>query len=1192
MTYLRKYLLLLFFITFIVKLTICQNTLKKGDIEVRFLKDQVEVKQGKSFFDILYIKNKTNNPVTLNVQFNTPKDWKIIGNSMEKITLQGYAEISIPVRVSLSKNADGGVGYAIVAVINNEKGSVYNTVYAFVKIPVISSVNIKTDKTSAFFNQKELKSNFAITIENSGNVDELINIQFTPDKSITVTKNKEELTIDKLNIKSGETVKLEYEVKLNSEIDYNKYRVHKLNININKRDSVIKKAIWFKYINWKYKNEMPEYKKPLSIELTAYNIFGTTAPVYIGRVYGNILLKNQKDIYYSFENYNRKTGADLWVNSRLETKFSTRKTSVFLGDYTGNFEHSMYGRGIAVSQKLGKNNNIIKGVFTKRVVRNIQNYAGSYTHNFQKLFALEFGGVYSENTDYGDNFKLGFAKLTTNIAKNSVMLIIGNSESDYRRFTENITYKGWGYRAGFSGRIKKATFNFRSEYGTPHYFGYSQGRQYSEGLINAYLKKNKIINIQIFNQSYRPFVYTDDGISTDRFSKFRKVKTMFGYYTPKNVFLYAGPVFDEENSNNFVYLSTEDIFGTYTGSLEAGARIYNKFTDNSFTFSAKYGITSVYNYSLYLNGVSYEGRLGERQYNVAQITASFKQKSFGVHLIYHLGPYNISQQFSYFYSLIYSKSLNIIPFYEKYIINNKLLLTLRGSYINNLSSENSRINLNTGVRWFAGKGWTVNFLNTSSFHRVNNNSGSNTFTSSYFEFGINKSFDIQQPRLKYYKYTAVFYKDLNGNRMHDANEPGVADVLAEINRAYPEKDLINKNYNGEFLANELYSNEEGKIEYDNIAEGEYKIKFTPQDNGNEHFETEGTVKFFNANKDTVMYIPFMERNKLFGRISLHRSKHSALGEIPLDNIKITVEGSGKTYSTLTDKEGYFEMYIPVSDYYKVKVNNIFREHFSLRQEYYIVKFNGYKSFEISFDFDEKERKIHFDESDFLITDEDEADKDFTFDDIKVIKQTNLKGIIKDANSLLPLHAIVTVYNSTTNELISETASSRRTGVYFTSFFAGDNYAIKVKAKGYWTYTEDLYINQITTFDNIDKDVLMQKIYIDEEIKTENLKFKPESAELSPLAKAELDNIISVLFLNPDIIIEVNGHVDDMEALSVDGRKLSEARANAVAGYLIKNGLSEKRIKIRAVSNSDPKSHTDSPEGRAQNRRVTIKVAGF
>ncbi len=1190
MIFFKKYVAFLYVFIFFSISAFGQKTIKKGDLEIKFVKDQVEIEKGKSFFDILYIKNNTSEPITFNVQINVPRDWKIIGNSFEKITLQSYAETLIPVRVTLSKHINGGVGYAVVAVINDEQGSVYNTVYAFVKVPVITSIRVKTDKTSAYFNQKALKANFKIMLENNGNIDEVTSINFHPDKSLIIEKDHENVTVDNLTVNSGEVKTLNYTARLNNETDYKKYTVHKLQIDVNIRDSVIKKTIWFKYIDWKYKNEAPEYKKPLNLELTAFNIFGDSKPIYIGRVYGNILFKNKRDISYSIQNYNRKTGGNLWINSRIETRFNAQKTSLFLGDYIGNFEHSMYGRGFFLSQKFGKKD-IFKASATQRLVQNIRNYAASYAHKFPFPLTLEAGGVYSENPVFNDKFQLGYGKFNTNINKNNLMFLFGKSRSFYNRFQNNTIYDGWGYRAGFNGKFKQINFNFRSEYGTPLYYGFSQGRQNTELFANTTFGK-KHLSFQYFNQSYRPKVITNNEIITNRYTKYQKSKILFGYYTPNNIFIYAAPVFTHENTNNFVYYDPNDNFGTYTGMTEIGTRVYNKLSDNSFSFSASYGITSIYQYSNFLNGISREGSLGDKHYTVAQITSSFKQKNLGVHLIYYLGPYNISQQFAYFYSLIFSKSLSIIPFYEKYLLHNKLKFSLRGSYINNLASKNSRINLNTGITWFAGKSWTINFLNTTSFHRVNNNSGSESFTSSYFEFGIRKTFDIQQPRLKYYNYQAIFYKDLNGNRIHDANEPGVSDVITEINRANPEEDLKNKNYNGEFFANQLYSNEEGKIEYDNIVEGKYKIKFIPQNVQFSKYESEETIKEFTIKKDTVMYIPFMERNKLFGKISLHRAKHSALGDIPLDNIKITVEGNDKTYSTLTDKNGYFEMYIPVSDYYKVKINNIFKEHFDLRQDYYIVKFNGYKQFELSFDFDEKERKIHFDESDFLITDEDITNKDFSLEDIKIIKQTNLRGIIKDANSLLPLHATVSVIKRNTHELISETASSRRTGVYFTSFFAGDNYLIKVKAKGYWTYQDELFISQVTTFDNINKDILMKKIYIDEEMKTENLKFKPQSAELSALAHAELDNLLSTLFLNPDVIIEVDGHVDDKEALLVNGKQLSEARAKAVASYLIKHGLSKSRVKIRALSNSDPISRLDTPEGRAQNRCVNIKVAGF
>jgi outer membrane protein OmpA-like peptidoglycan-associated protein len=177
-------------------------------------------------------------------------------------------------------------------------------------------------------------------------------------------------------------------------------------------------------------------------------------------------------------------------------------------------------------------------------------------------------------------------------------------------------------------------------------------------------------------------------------------------------------------------------------------------------------------------------------------------------------------------------------------------------------------------------------------------------------------------------------------------------------------------------------------------------------------------------------------------------------------------------------------------------------------------------------------------------------------------------------------------------LISETASSKRTGVYFTSFFAGEDYNIKAFAKGYWVYKENLNINQITTFENITHDILLNKVFLDEEIKSDNLRFESESVELSPLAKAELDNILTLLFLNPSIHVEVIGHTDNLEALVTNALDLSTGRASSVASYLVKHGLRESRVKIKGVEDKFPKSNEDSNSGREKNRRVEIRVTAF
>ena len=1170
-----------------------QVNLSKEELEVRFYKDQVEIKPGKSFFNILSIKNKSNQNIEFNVQLNTPKDWEIIGNAYEKRSLPPNESINLPVRVAVSNNAKGGVGYVIVATITNNKGSIIATEYSFLNIPGISDIKVETSKKSLYFDHKDLSSSFTIKYNNIGNIDEIVNVKIDPENSIFIEGSEGDILVEDVRIPVNKTEEVTYNIKLKEDIDVQKFQFHKVRLSIDLTDTVINRIVWFKYLDWKFENVFSNAIKPLNIEAIAYNIFKDFEPSYRFRIYGDILLKKNRNIRYSLENItrDRSNRNNLWINSRNFIQFNTPKTSIYVGDNTRNYEQIMNGRGISITQKI-KNHSEISGTYTRRLTRDVNKFGGSFYHSFNIPISFEIGGAHVDELDQNIKSYLGYSKVSTKISKNFTMsMLYANSQIHNQSNNLNTIYKGWSYKSSLIGNYKKIKLRISSIYGSPHYTGFSKGRFNINGIVTTPIFAKSNLQIVYFNQIYRPAYIINNVSIADRTSKDQFLNIRYQKNILDNVMFFAGPELKLKSTNSFASLNPENPISTYTTLGEAGLIFFQKYSGNSILFSAKYGLTSVYQYSTELNGSPIE-YLGNNQFNIAQLNINYRRKYFNLNLIYYHGPYNISQEFVYFYTNYFSRSLNIMPSYERFIYKKAIKLTLRGSYINSISSKNSRLYLNSSLDWFANKGWSFRFLNTTSYQRIKSSVDISNFYSTYFEFGIRKTFNINQPRLKYYDCKAIYYKDLNGNQIHDINEPGISQVLSDFKRNNPEKDIQDPNYNGEFINNELLSNQEGIIEYINMPQGEYKLKYAPQNLNLGTFETETVEKIFTINSDTVMHIPFLERNKLFGNVNLNRTKHSALGDIPIDNIKITVEGNEKIYSTLTDKDGNFELYIPVADYYKVKITNIFREHFNLRNEFYIVKFNGYKQFELSFDFDEKERTIAFDESDFLVNDDDVADDDFSFDDIKVIKQTNLKGAIKDANSLMPLHATISIHNSNTNQLISETASSNRTGVYFTSFFAGDAYNIKVFAKGYWVVKENLNIQQVTTFENITKDVLLRKMNIDDEIKMDNLGFKSESAQLSPLAKAELDNMISMLNLNSSVHIEVSGHTDNIEALLTNAVQLSDARAKNVAAYLVKNGLQENRIKIKAMGNSDPISKEDTERGREQNRRVDIKVAGF
>lgn len=86
---------------------------------------------------------------------------------------------------------------------------------------------------------------------------------------------------------------------------------------------------------------------------------------------------------------------------------------------------------------------------------------------------------------------------------------------------------------------------------------------------------------------------------------------------------------------------------------------------------------------------------------------------------------------------------------------------------------------------------------------------------------------------------------------------------------------------------------------------------------------------------------------------------------------------------------------------------------------------------------------------------------------------------------------------------------------------------------------------------------------------------------------ELDAIAATLQKNSTVKVEIQGHTDSVGRASYN-MKLSENRAKAVMDYLVKKGIDPKRLSAKGFGLTRPMASNDTPEGRAQNRRVELK----
>lgn len=101
-------------------------------------------------------------------------------------------------------------------------------------------------------------------------------------------------------------------------------------------------------------------------------------------------------------------------------------------------------------------------------------------------------------------------------------------------------------------------------------------------------------------------------------------------------------------------------------------------------------------------------------------------------------------------------------------------------------------------------------------------------------------------------------------------------------------------------------------------------------------------------------------------------------------------------------------------------------------------------------------------------------------------------------------------------------------------------------------------------------------------------FATDSSTVQPQFRPTLDKVADVLSRYNQTYVDVYGHTDSTGSAAYN-QSLSERRADAVADYLVMRGMQPARIATRGFGLTQPIASNDTPEGRAQNRRVEIKI---
>lgn len=210
-------------------------------------------------------------------------------------------------------------------------------------------------------------------------------------------------------------------------------------------------------------------------------------------------------------------------------------------------------------------------------------------------------------------------------------------------------------------------------------------------------------------------------------------------------------------------------------------------------------------------------------------------------------------------------------------------------------------------------------------------------------------------------------------------------------------------------------------------------------------------------------------------------------------------------------------------------------------------------------------------------------------EVATTQVTILKGVITAADTKKPLEADIEVIDNVRNEIIAAFKSNSQSGRYLVSLPSGVNYGIVVRKEGYLFHSENFDIPKSSAFQEVVKNVELNKLAVGTKIVLRNIFFDFDKATLRPESQAELERVYKLMAEEyPKLKIELSGHTDDRgnAAYNVD---LSERRAKAVVDYLVKKGIGADRLKSAGYGLTQPMVPNTSAANRQLNRRTEFKI---
>ena len=287
-------------------------------------------------------------------------------------------------------------------------------------------------------------------------------------------------------------------------------------------------------------------------------------------------------------------------------------------------------------------------------------------------------------------------------------------------------------------------------------------------------------------------------------------------------------------------------------------------------------------------------------------------------------------------------------------------------------------------------------------------------------------------------------------------------------------------------------------------------------------------------------------------------KDEATG-LPLPDVEVKLTGAdGKTYSGKSDEDG------------KLKIENVLQANYSVSGI-----LNGIVT-----------QSKQLETAMF-------AGNDATINLILIHNDPRftLVGKAVDKKSNKPVGDVNVSSNNITKASV-ETTHSDAEGKFRIQLAAASDFSISGKKAGYFSNIENVStkgLNRSTTL-YVKLELDIQEAKQGGQFVLNKIYFATNKADLNTTASTDLNRLVKYLQDNATASVEIQGHTDN-KGSNMLNQKLSKNRALSVLNYLVAQGINASRLTANGYGSSKPIDTNSTDSGRANNRRVEVKILG-